>query len=320
MKLIRWLPMTLVVLAGFTLAACTGTSIQLQSAELETDPSGETEMEFTGLVDSIGPDAWSVGGLTVGITVATEIAGEPQVGDLVKVHALIVPPETLIAREIALAESLTDEPSSTDVPPAPGDEIEFVGQVVTIAADAWTVDDQIVAVTSDTEINGTISVGDLVKVHALVGPDLSLTAREIEPASQEDALGDDDEQDDDEEDLEFKGIVEEINGEDWTVSGVHFLVPATLQFEGAIVVGDFVEIHAAWSTDGILTAIRVQLEDESGDKSTSDDDLDDDSDDDLDDDSDDDLDDSDDDSGSGGGDDDNSGSGGGDDDNSGSGG
>src|SRR3990170_5129665 len=305
MKLTRWLPMTLVVLAGFTLAACTGTSVQLQSAEVETGPSGESEMEFTGLVDSIGPDAWSVGGLTVGITSATEIAGEPQVGDLVKVHALIVPPETLMAREISLADSPTDEPSSTIVPPAPGDEIEFVGQVVTIAADAWTVDDQIVAVTSDTEINGTITVGDLVKVHALIGPDMSLTAREIEPASQEDALGDDDEQDDDEEDLEFKGIVEEINGEDWTVSGVHFLVPATLQFEGAIVVGDFVEIHAAWSTDGVLTAIRIQLEDESGDEVSSDDDLDDDSDDDEDedDDSDDSGSDEDDDhSGSGGGD------------------
>jgi len=312
MKLTRWLPMTLIVLAGFTLAACTGTSVQLQSAEVETGPSGESEMEFTGLVDSIGPDAWSVGGLTVGITVATEIAGEPQVGDLVKVHALIVPPETLIAREIALAESPTDEPSSDDAPPAPGDEVEFVGQVVTIAADAWTVDDQIVAVTSDTEIKGTISVGDLVKVHALVGPDLSLTAREIELASQEDALGDDDPQDDDEEDLEFKGIVEAINGEDWIVSGVHFLVPATVQIDGAIAVEDFVEIHAAWSTDGVLTAIRIQLEDESGDEVSSDDDLDDDSDDDgEDDDSDDSGSDEDDDhSGSGGGDDDNSGSGG----------
>jgi hypothetical protein len=257
--------MTLVVLAGFTLAACTGTSIQLQSAELETDPSGETEMEFTGLVDSIGPDAWSVGGLTVGITVATEIAGEPQVGDLVKVHALIVPPETLVAREITLAEP--DRRAVLHRRPArPGDEIEFVGRSSpsppmrgpsTITS--WpspriprSRDDQ---------------RGDLVKVHALVGPDLSLTASEIEPASQEDALGDDDAQEDDEEDLEFKGIVEAINGEDWTVSGVHFLVPATLQFEGAIAVGDFVEIHAAWSSDGVLTAIRVQLEDESGDGS-----------------------------------------------------
>jgi len=301
--------MTLVVLAGFTLAACTGTSVQLQSAEVKTDPSGATEMEFTGLVDSIGPEAWSVGGLTVGITVATEIAGEPQVGDLVKVHALIVPPETLVAREIALAESPTDEPSSTDVPPAPGDEIEFVGQVVTIAADAWTVDDQVVAVTSETEIKGTITVGDLVKVHALVGPDLSLTAREIEPASEEDALGDDDPQDDDEEDLEFKGIVEAINGEDWTVSGVHFLVPATAQIEGAIAVGDFVEIHAAWSTDGVLTAIRVKLEDESGDESISNDDQDDDSNDKDDDSNESGSDEDDDHSGSGGGVDDNSGSG-----------
>jgi len=311
MKLIRWLPMTLVVLAGFTLAGCTGTSIQLQSAEIETDPSGETEMEFAGAVDSIGSNAWSIGGLVVGVTASTEITGEPAVGDIVRVHALVLDGATLVAREIARAAgALGSEPTPAATPSA-GEEIEFFGAVVTIASDAWTVGEKTVAITSDTEIKGTISIGDPVKVHALVQPDLTLTAREIEPATEADLVGGDDASGED-EDVELKGVVEKIVGDEWTVASVTFVVPAGTPIDGEVQVGDFVEIHAAWSAEGILTATRVHLEDGAGDD--SDDALDDDGDDDLGDDSDDD------DSGSGGGDDDDSGSGGGDDDNSGSGG
>jgi hypothetical protein len=306
MRLKVLLPVVALVLAGAALSACTGTAGFPEVSDVEIDGSGE--MEFTGVVDSIGPDAWSVGGLTVGITVATEIAGDPQVGDMVKVHALVVAPESLVAREIAPAETGPDKALDTAVPPAPGEEIEFVGPVVNIDLNRWTVGDQVVAITSDTEIKGTIAVGDLVKVHALVEPDLSLTAREIEPASEEDALGEDDSADDNEEDLEFKGLVEAIAGQDWTVAGTHFLVPATAQIEGVIAVGDLVEIHAFWSPQGVLTAIRVQLEDKDGEDSSSDDDSEDDSSDEDEDESDDDHggdqdDDSDDDDG------DNSGSG-----------
>ncbi len=286
MRLKVWLPVVALVLAGAALSACTGTAGFPEVSDVGIDGSGE--MEFTGVVDSIGPDAWSVGGLTVGITVATEIAGDPQVGDMVKVHALVVAPESLVAREISLAEASSDDTSDTEAPPTPGEEIEFVGPVVSIDLAGWTVGDQVVAITSDTEIKGTIAVGDLVRVHALVEANLSLTAREIELASdEEEDLDENDSEDDDVEDLEFKGLVEAIVGQDWTVAGTHFLVLATAQIEGVITVGDLVEIHAVWSPDGVLTAVRVQLEDKDGEDSSSDD-LDDDDSDELEEESDDD--------------------------------
>jgi hypothetical protein len=273
-------------------------------------------MEFAGAVDSIGSNAWSIGGLVVGVAASTEITGEPAVGDIVRVHALVLDGATLVAREIARAAGAPGVDPTPAATPSAGEEIEFFGAVVTITSDSWMVGENTVAITSDTEIKGTIAVGDPVKVHALVQPDLTLTAREIEPATEADLVGGEDDSGED-EDLELKGVVQAIVGDSWTVASVTIVVPAGTPIDGDVQVGDFVEIHAAWSAEGILTATRVHLEDGAGDDSSSDDD----SDDGQDDDSDDQDDDSDDDnSGSGGGDDDDSGSGGDDDDNSGSGG
>jgi hypothetical protein len=125
-------------------------------------------MEFTGPSIRSGSNAWSIGGLVVGVTASTEVQGNPAVGDLVKVHALVLDGSTLVAREIALAPSPLGTEATPAAMPTAGEEIEFVGPVVSIGSDRWTVGDQSVAITSDTEIKGTISVGDLVKVHALV--------------------------------------------------------------------------------------------------------------------------------------------------------
>jgi hypothetical protein len=233
-------------------------------------------MEFTGAVDSIGSNAWSIGGLVVGVTPSTEIQGDPAVGDLVKVHALVLDESTLVAREIQRAEGALGAEVTPVATPAAGEEIEFFGAVVSIASDTWTVGDQTVAITSATEIKGTISIGDPVKVHAMVQPDLSLTASEIEPATAADLVSSQDDSSDNGdvelEDVELKGKVESIVGNEWTVASVTFLVPAEAVIDGAIQVGDMVEVKAFWSADGVLTAIRVHLEDSAvGDDSSSDD-------------------------------------------------
>jgi hypothetical protein len=318
MKHLPLVRVVLVGLAGVALAACTQLPPEISSVEVGSDPAEEAELEFTGAVDSIGSNSWSIGGLVVGVAASTEVNGSPAIGDLVRVHALVVDDTTLIAREIGAVEQVEKTPVSAVETPAPGEEIEFFGPVMNIAADSWTVGDRVVHLTSNTEVKGTIVAGDPVKVHALVQADGSLTAREIEPATQDDLTsGDDDLGDDDfsdDEDLEVKGVVTSIQGDTWTVAGVTFVVPSGTDIDGSVQVGDTVEIHAVWSAEGVLTATRIHLEDGPGDD--GEDDLDGDSDDadddDLDDDSDD-ADDDDDNSGPGGGDDDNSGSGGGDD-------
>jgi hypothetical protein len=74
-----------------------------QSDDLFEDDS-QDELEFTGVVEAIGPDSWQVGGTVIGIGSATELKGDIQIGDQVKVHARIGADGSLVAREIERAD------------------------------------------------------------------------------------------------------------------------------------------------------------------------------------------------------------------------
>lgn len=61
-------------------------------------------------------------------------------------------------------------------------EVEFTGTVQAIVGNTWTVNGRTFVVDVSTEIKGTIAVGQMVKVHARMAADGSLTASEIEMA------------------------------------------------------------------------------------------------------------------------------------------
>ena len=62
-----------------------------------------------------------------------------------------------------------------------------------ISGDLWTVGGRQVRITSGTEMKDALQVGDLVKVHATLGTDGVLVAREVERADGDDMDdGDDD--------------------------------------------------------------------------------------------------------------------------------
>ncbi len=156
-----------------------------------------SEVEFTGTVTSMASDSWTIGGKTVAITLETEIKGDPQVGDVVKVEAKEQADGSLVAHEIE-AEA-QPEPTAT-----PGPQMEFTGTVTSIAADMWTIGGSVVRVTGETEIKGDPKVGDVVKVEARAGTDGVLVAEEIKLATSGDdhtGMGDDQDNDGDHEDV-----------------------------------------------------------------------------------------------------------------------
>ena len=248
----------LVLLGAVFLGACAGS---LPSdlppgvdVELVNDASGLlARVEFTGRVEAMAPEAWTVSGQIVGITPQTEIRGTIAVGDAVKVEAVVGTDGALMAREI--------NPSLGDggIPEPEKDVFEFFGTIEGMGADAWTVSGQTVAVNAETEIKATFAVGDEVKVHALVEADGSLTAIEIGPASGPDL------DDFEEGEIEFTALVEEIGTEAWLIGGRTVGLDATTQVEAGILVGDLVEVHAFLSPDGALTASKIELEDEGDD-------------------------------------------------------
>jgi hypothetical protein len=69
-------------------------------------------------------------------------------------------------------------------------EADFTGTVEPMSADSWVISGVTVLISSETEIEGDIAVGDVVKVEGTLNPDGSITAREIE--GDDDSIDSDD--------------------------------------------------------------------------------------------------------------------------------
>ena len=146
------------------------------------------EYDFTGTIDAMAIDEWTVLGTNFAVTSQTEIKGAFAVGDLVKVHLLVRADGALVAREIEAPEAELEDADE-------GDEVELVGVIESMGPEAWVIGGQTLAIAPETEIDGTFAIGDAVKVHVIVGAGGALTAREIEAAEVGDM--DDDDGDDD---------------------------------------------------------------------------------------------------------------------------
>lgn len=169
---------------------------EVERAILASQQASQGEIEFTGKVESIAPEAWIVDGRTIQIAPGTEIKGVINVGDTVKVHAIMADDGSLIAREIELAgmddeddpfnqnenanQNKNENDNANENEERHGDEIRFSGVVEVISATQWTVSGRMLQITPQTEFRGIIQIGDMVEVRALQNPDGSLNALRLE--------------------------------------------------------------------------------------------------------------------------------------------
>ncbi|OGO14952.1 MAG: hypothetical protein A2Z14_05430 [Chloroflexi bacterium RBG_16_48_8] len=148
-----------------------GTSEQGEEPTQVIDNS-QNLVEFSGTVEMISSDQWAVSGWTVTIEPQTEIKGNPEVGDMVRVHAAQGEDGSLIALEIKPTDDANTGNDNAG-------KFEFNGTVEAMEGDHWIVDDHTLVVTPKTEIDLDIDLGDEVKVEGIRGDDGTLTAQEI---------------------------------------------------------------------------------------------------------------------------------------------
>lgn len=72
------------------------------------------EFEFKGKVQTILPDLWVIGGVTVSVSAATEIRGTPKVGSLVEVRVVTNADGSLMATRIKLEDGSSSSKSGND--------------------------------------------------------------------------------------------------------------------------------------------------------------------------------------------------------------
>ena len=241
-------------IAVFLLTACAGTLPA--GAEVRVSPDGQgARVEFDGLVDSISADQWVISGQTLLVNSQTAIDEGVELKSRVRVEAAVTSDRSATALKIELRTQLAATPGAAGNGVFDDSGDEFTGVVESISAESWKIGGQVFLVNSATEIKGSLSVGDMSKVHFVKNPDGSMTATEIEPAPQSSS---------DDSSLsgsnnEFTGKVEAFSGATWTVNGKVILVTPQTEIKDTVYLGDVVKVHYEVGPDGALIATEIEL-------------------------------------------------------------
>lgn len=142
-------------------------------------------VSFRGVVRVIGTDAWTIGDMTVGITSATKIVGDPQVGDTVDVVAKVEgPPNPTMGMPSRLVAISIVKVTPN---PVPGRTFTFDGTVRSMPPTGtiglWKIGDRNVMVNGLTKITGTPKVGSLVTVTGYAMPSPLAAGSSLTPSS-----------------------------------------------------------------------------------------------------------------------------------------
>ncbi|HKZ86125.1 MAG TPA: DUF5666 domain-containing protein [Anaerolineae bacterium] len=196
----------------------------------------ENRFAFTGEVEAMGDEEWTISGRVVDVDDETDIEDGIALHDLVRVEGVIQSDGTLLAERIRLV--VTED----------GLPFEFVGVVESIGDETWTISGVEIAIGDRTVITGDPGLGDIVKVKGHILADGTWLADEIRLAEE------------DERRFEFTGTVEQIDP--WVVSGVHFDTSLQTVIDDNIDVGDRVRVEGRVLDDGIWLAEKITLLDE----------------------------------------------------------
>ena len=129
---------------------------------------GESTFELTGELEGIDP--WKTAGVALVIHETTQIEEGLEVGDLVRVHGAILEDETWVAYSIELADEQTDP------------ILILIGTVDSV--DPWVVNGITLPVTDETDIQGDITPGMIVRVEILLLPDGTREVLRIAPLGE----------------------------------------------------------------------------------------------------------------------------------------
>jgi hypothetical protein len=186
--------------------------------------------EFTGVVESIAGEVWTISGVSITTDSDTQIRGGPVVGDVVRVEGRILEDGAWLARSIRKAAE-------------PEREFEFTGAVESI--DPWVVAGIDFETDSETAIDEGIEIGDRVRVRGRVLPDGAWLATRIDRIDRERPRR-----------FEFVGRVSSMNP--WVVGGVTLEVDEDTRIDNRIAVGDLARVKGRILPDNTFLAERIR--------------------------------------------------------------
>jgi hypothetical protein len=178
---------------------------------------------------------WNIGGQIFHTTASTIILGNPQPGDWVRFEGYQQADGVLFANLIVLISHTYEN------------QFEFIGQVENIDATTWTVSGRVVQVNEMTTIATGLVVGNYVQVTGSITADGRFWATSVSRMAITDAH------------FRFVGILTNINGNVWTISGIKVAVNENTVLNGEFVVGHPVSVIGIIEEDGTWLALSIDL-------------------------------------------------------------
>jgi len=191
---------TVLFLGAYLLSACTGAAPQSDGpVTVKAQKVSASEVVFTGIVEAMNGDQWTVSGQQVTVDASTALDANIKVGDVVKVEANVSQDGSVLA--VKIEASLPDDTNSNSSNDnsngnnngngndAVDGQNEVIGVVDAITSDTITIDGVVYNLADFTEFKNGIVTGDQVKIHVIVNADGTFTISEIEKSA---GIGDDD--------------------------------------------------------------------------------------------------------------------------------
>ena len=224
------------------------------------DPDAADEIKNTAKIQGVfeGVDEagnWLVGGIAVTIGTSTDVAAGVVVGQVVEVEVEVRSDGSFLALEIEVDEGDRQLSKKTTL----NGTFEGVDE-----EGNWIVSGTKVVVDSRTDTDGLPTVGQRVKVKALLQSDGTVLAREIEIKR-----GRQGGRRDGSDEVKLEGTFEGVDDDgNWIVNGIKVSVGPLTKLEGVPAVGSRLEIRAVRLKDGTVLAGRVKSKDEKGGRRT----------------------------------------------------
>ncbi len=233
------------VVEGVVAVTSLESTVLVQAGQVTVIYLGQPPLEplmsvsLQGELTQIG-DLWTIAGQSFKVDEHTVVIGNPQVGDWVLVEGHQLDDGSTIADWIVL---IHHEQSNT---------FNLNGEVDATGEMEWTINDQKIYTTSDTEIDPGIKAGDLVRVQGLILEDGRLEAESIRLQESREGLP-----------FEFSGVIQNMDNDTWLISGHRVLVTAATSISDELVAGDIVLVSGRIQADETWLATSITRVDES---------------------------------------------------------
>ncbi|MBL8046350.1 MAG: FecR domain-containing protein [Anaerolineales bacterium] len=188
-----------------------------------------------GEVQLISPDLWHMADQNFAVNTATEIVGEPQVGDWVAFEGRQLADGTRVADTITLLKRRITN------------TFTFIGTVEVISDTSWTISGRTVFMDELTEIETGLQADNIVEVQGGIAVDGTFWASSIELFESVDG-----------ETFTLEGVVQSISNTVWAVSGFTFTVNVSTTIDVGIVEGDMVRVQGEILANGERQAFSIE--------------------------------------------------------------